>query len=389
MWTKWNRVVALVALLSGGVHLSGDAFAQQAAADADVDALALASRLLADGYPDRAVAVLSETDVTTKDLDLARYYMLRGMAQMQLGNDEAAVEDFQTSLQQEGADPLIRLHLAQVQLRRENWDGAIEALEPGREALATMRAFWMLRSRASWKKGDTEGAWVILTQAEAYFPGDIDLPRQRMMLLVDMGLYNQALVLGREILAAGGAAEDWITLGEALRGAGQHEEAIPLLEEARLRYPLNSEVATALARVYLDMGRPKAAGDVLQVAAELDETLLVTAAECFRQAGDIERALYLNSRVADPVEKARQRLGLLLEGQDWARATALGGRLERLGLAEDDAVAYGLAYAWFQLGDTETAGTWLTDIEDPRWFRDATTLREAMQKCADKVGGCR
>ena len=73
----------------------------------------------------------------------------------------------------------------------------------------------------------------------------------------------------------------------------------------------------------------------------------------------------MNGEVADPVAKARQRLGLLLEAESWDRAVALEDRLVRLGLADDDGVGYGLGYAWFRIGDLARAERWLQGIPTP------------------------
>lgn len=362
--------------------------AAQSAEDSEVEPLPLASLLLSDGYAERAEQVLLGVDLEEKDLDLARYYTLMGLVHSQLGRYAQAAAAWEEALSKEGVDPIVRLQIAQAYLQNNEPEKAVQTLTEVEPELDALKATWLVRVRAQWVSADHEGAWISLARAEERFPEDLEFSRQRVMLLVDMGLYHQALEQGRQVLAKGGAAEDWLSLGEALRGAGELGDAVLLLEEGRLRYPLNVSLSTALARVYLESGRPLAAGEVLAIAGEQDGELLLTAAECFRQAGELDRALYLNGRVADPQEKAKQRLGLYIEQQDWSRAVALGGRLERLSLTEDDAVAYALAYAWFRMGDTDRATSFLTDIEDPRWFRDATTLREAIQKCQQDGWGC-
>ena len=106
------------------------------------------------------------------------------------------------------------------------------------------------------------------------------------------------------------------------------------------------------------------------------------------ECDSLERALYLNAWVPDADRKAKQRLGLYLEAGDWPRAVALEDRLDRLGLLDDDALRYAMAYGWFQLGVVDKAEDWLEGISDPRWFKDATTLREAMAECQADGWGC-
>jgi hypothetical protein len=62
--------------------------------------------------------------------------------------------------------------------------------------------------------------------------------------------------------------------------------------------------------------------------------------------------------------------------------TSLADRLERLGLLDEDPVAYAMAYAWYQLGEVGEAERYLRRIQDPKWFQDATTLRQAMAECS-------
>jgi hypothetical protein len=116
----------------------------------------------------------------------------------------------------------------------------------------------------------------------------------------------------------------------------------------------------------------------------LDPALALESAEAYRRAGDLLNAERLNARVSDPRAKARQRLGLLLDAEAWERAVALEERLERLDLAGDDGVAYGIAYAWFRLGDHERVEHWLADIRDPEAFRRAGALRQAMATCEEQ-----
>ena len=90
----------------------------------------------------------------------------------------------------------------------------------------------------------------------------------------------------------------------------------------------------------------------------------------------------LNERVFDQKAKIRQRLGLLIELERFEEAAALGPRLSRLGLLEEDAVVYGLAYALYQVGHYESAEIQLKKIRDPELFGKASELRRAMERCA-------
>lgn len=343
----------------------------------DVDRVALAAVLISDGYWDRAARVLEEVDPDDKHLDRARFYTLRGLVRLQQDLPDQAAVDFEAALEEEGCDPLVYLQLARARQKTGETDGALAALDAGGELIGRVRGTWLLRAELHRQREEPKEAWVALAQGEARFPDDAEFSRQKVFLLVRMGLYLAALESGRELLARDpDDVAGWLALAEALRNAGRSDEAIELLEEARLRFPADPRVATLLARVWLQDGHPHAAGEVLRAAAEIDPTLFNAVAESFRQAGEPARALYFNSRVPDAAAKARQRLGLYISLQDWARAVALEDRIERLGLGEDDGLRYALAYAWMQLGELDASERWLSGIADPRVFKDATKLRE-------------
>lgn len=351
----------------------------------ELDRAALAARLIADGYWDRAAVVLEEVDPDADpDLARARFFTLRGLVRAHAGRHADAAGDFRLALAEPGADPLVHLQLAQSLLLTEDAAGALAALDAAGEVGANLSGTWLLRARAHLAQQDVRGAWVALVRGEDRFPAELEFARQRVFLLVREGLFQAAVAEGRMLLAR--MPDDptaWLVIGESLRQAGETREALLLLEEARLRFPADADVAGQLARLYLEEGHPAAAGEILQVAAEVKPELFPAAAESFRQAGALQRALYLNGRVTDPVEKARQRLGLYVELGDWARAAALEDRLDRLGLLAQDPLRYALAYAWFRLGDLDRAEGFLKGIADPRVFQDATSLRQAMQECRD------
>ena len=98
--------------------------------------------------------------------------------------------------------------------------------------------------------------------------------------------------------------------------------------------------------------------------------------------------MVMNGRVADPVDKASQRLGLLVDDSRLAEAAALVPRLSRLGLLADDSVSYAVAYAWFGLGELDAAEEALADIEDPAVFRSAVSLRQAIGACRAEPRTC-
>lgn len=355
----------------------------------DVDPVELAAMMVGDGHWDRAERLLADVNTQDRHLDKARFYTLRGLVHAHANDYALAVDDFRQALAQKDADPLVNLHLARALLETKDAEGAVAAISAAGEPGRAMTASWLLLARAQTDLGHTREAWAALAEGETRFPAELEFGRQKVAMLISLGLYQEAVSQGRSWLAKQpGEPTAWLGLAEAMRNAGQAQQAIGLLEEARMRFSDSVDVSKLLGRLYLQTGHPAVAADILSVAGEVDPALFLAAAEAARQAGQLDRALYFNARVVDPAEKARQRLGLYVEQADWSRALALEERLDRLSLGEDDGVRYALAYSAFQLGDVDRAERHLQGIADPRVFRDATALREAMSACRGAAGGC-
>jgi tetratricopeptide (TPR) repeat protein len=321
----------------------------------EVDRLALAALLVRDEHYDRAENVLAEVDPADPGLDLPRYHLLLGVVHLATGRPAEAAADFAASAAAGNATAGI----------------------------------WLLRSRAHRELGEWGAAASALDEGALRFPDNLEIERQGVLLRVELGLYQEASERGQRWLSrAGEEVDSWLVLAQAFQRSGRTEESLVLLEEARMRFPVDVAVTRQLAGTWLAAGRPLAAGNLLRVAAESDPALYSVAAECFRRAGHLPTALQLNALVPDPLEQARQRLGLLVEAEDWERAASLGPRLSRLGLLDDASVRYGLAYARFQTGEHEASDALLSGIADPAVFQLALRLREAIAACTEDPLPC-
>lgn len=354
------------------------------------DHVGLAALLIRDGHWDRASAVLLDIDPNSEDLDLARLHTLSGMVALHSQRFGPAVEAFEQAIEAGGVDPMLQLQLAQARLGADDFRGALDAVQAASALADTLPALWLLRSRAHWGLGEHDAGYAALMEGIVRFPERGDLVQHQVLLLIELGLFRDAVDVGRGYLAGEAVdASAYVLLAEALRQAGQRREAIELLEAARLRYPGERDVLVQLAGTWLAHGVPSAAGVLLQEATELDPALAVESAECFRQAGDLDRALYMNGLVVDAEAKVRQRLGLLVESERFDQALALEARLARHGLDDDSSVAYALAYVRFMTGDATKAEAWLTKITDRKVFEAATQLRTVMAACEEEPWTCR
>jgi tetratricopeptide (TPR) repeat protein len=352
------------------------------------DPVELAGLLVREGDWERAAEVLAAIDPAAPGLDRSRLWTLRGLAALQAGRATEASEAFRAALASavEGRE-LLELHLARALLAAGDPRGALAALDRAGEVGLSLPGTYLLRAEAQEALGQGEAAWDALEAGARAFPDQAELRRRQVFLLVRLGLFREARALGEVLLARpDSAADDAIAIAEALRRGGDASEAQAILEAALLRQGDDRALLLAAARAALDAGQPRNAGRFLERAAVIDPALALDAAEAYRRAADFEAALRCNAAVQDPAAKARQRLGLLLDAEEWELAVALEERLDRLGLGEDDGVAYGLGYAWFRLGDFDRAEARLGSIADPEVFRRANELRGAMAACDPREG---
>lgn len=360
-----------------------------AATDAvELDHLALAARLVADGEYARAERVLGQVDPQEEGLDLASYHTLRARVAQERGRQDEAAQAYEAALAH-GAGGSVRLRLAQVLIELGRHRQALDVLGKAGPDLDEAVATWLLRAHAQWKLGRMQAAMDTLDEAAARFPQEPGFRRRQVLYLIEAGLYREAAERGRQLLQGSGArAADYAALGTALRRAGAVREALALLEAGRLAHPQDAAIVKALAQAWLDHGAPLAAASLLAGQASLHPELYAEAAELFRRAGHPRRALILNARVPDPVRKLRQRVGLLLALGHYDALVGLERALHRAGLLEDQEIRYALAYAQYRAGAFAEAERHLVPISRPDLFRKATELRRLMQECVDRRWAC-
>lgn len=390
-------IVVVALALAGGIGLgmdSADAARNkkpEPSPQEDVDRVVIAAVLIGDGNCDRALRVLDEIDLDAmgEDFDRARYWRLKGVCHFQLGAQGEAINDFQNALDAGEESPEVFLRLAQAQGAVGEHEDALATLERAGDAAFENAGAYMLKARSLNALDRHAEAWDTLQAGRARFPDDVGFDRESLYLLIQLGLYQEARVVGAAYLDR--VQDDplaWFAVGEALRRSGNLEEAAGILEAARVRFPDEPDAYTLLAKTYVDLGLPGACGSILQQAAELEPDLAAAAADCFRDAGRMERAFYMNTLVPDSTLKAKQRLDLSVRAEDWGQAIALLPRLETLGLLDEDPVAYAAAYALFQAGRYAEAEQMLKRIQDAQLFQDASALRKAMADCQANPENC-
>jgi tetratricopeptide (TPR) repeat protein len=364
------------------------AHAAEESAD-EVDFLALAALMLRDGNIDRAIVALDQVDPAAEGVDLVRYYTLRGMAHMRRNELEPARDALLQAVESGDAEAVVFVYLAQVNYQLQDYRATIDALDRAGAALERVPSAYHMKAQSYWLLEEPVMALAILDQGARVFPEDSNFIRRKVFYLVDLGLYKEAVVQGRQYLQqSAGTLEDYVALGNALRASGELDEAAGFLEEAQLMFPDSPEVKKVLAHVYIEREQLSAAADLLYQAALLDPQLLAEAAELYRRAGQTHRALTINSGLSDQPEKFRQRLALYLELQNFEQAAAMEIPLRRVGLLEDEDLRYAIAYSLFKTGDFAAAEEHLAALNRPDLFRKAAELRRAIQDCAEDSWKC-
>lgn len=362
-----------------------------ALASEDTEGLDRVGLLVRDAQWERARAALDEVPVGSSG-DPARHHALHGTILAALEDWTGAARAFRAAVDAsdpEHVDPVLILQLAQALALGGEPDEALDVLAAAPEAARGLSAWWLLSASAAHAAGRPAEAFAALEGGAARFPDAVDFPRRQVLLLVELGLYREASERGVALLdRADVRPDDVVAIGEALRRGGARSEAEVALTQGMLRFPEALDLRVASAGLAHEAGRHRDAARQLSVVAAVDPDYADETAELYRKAGDLDAALRWNGAVPDPVEKARQRLGLLLEDGRWDHVLALEERLVRLDLHADSAVAYGLAYARFRTGDLDAAEAHLRRITDPQVFALANELRAATTACREDPWSC-
>jgi predicted Zn-dependent protease len=365
------------------------ATANAAKKNEEIDWLSVAETLLRDGALDRADAALGNIDVAAEGVDLPRYWTARGLLAMARNDSPGAIDAFGRAIEAGSVEPLVQLYLAQALFAQQDWARTVDTIERAGPALADIASAWSMRAHANWMLGRRQAALDVLREAATRFPANNSFTRRQVFYLIEAGLYQEASAVARVFVQRSDVGpDDYAAIGAALRRAKSLDEAIKLLESARLRWPDNDNLAKSLAQAYLESNMELAAAQILSDVAERDPALLPEVAELYRRAGFPMRALALNQRVGDSGKKLKQRVGILAELRRYEQIVAMGDALARARLLDDEDVRYALAYATFRGGDFDGAEKHLSALRRPDLFRKATELRKIMSDCAQARWTC-
>jgi len=355
----------------------------------EIDHIALAALLLKDGHIDRAREELNQVNLETKDLDLIKYYTLKGLVASKQGLYAESNKFFNMAIVSGQQEKSVYLYIAQNSFKLKEYKQTIDAIESA-GALADKKAsIHALKAECFWRLKEYDSALKTLKIAIGKFNKEYSFHKQRFNYYVTLKLYQSALEDATVYLNNAKASEKTsLSFISALRKSGETDKAIRLAEKVNLQYPESASVTVLLAHLYIDKGMIQVAADLFDEASIEDVKYTTEAAEMMRRASEFVTALYKNSQILDAKAKLRQRIAIYIQYGDYERIVVSHKALKRSKLIEDENIRYALAYAYYKVGEFEESEKQLKELTSAELFQKATQIRNNMQKCINNHWEC-
>ncbi len=355
----------------------------------EVNYLELASLMLKDNNIEKAETALSQVDLDEEAIDVQRFHVINGLLQVRKGENQAAIDAFTAAKKLGTVDSVINVYLAQSAFALEQYQLTIDSLNSAGDAISRIPSVYHMRGQSHWLMKEHEMALAVMDQASLIFEDDASFPRRKIFYLIELGLNSSAASLGLVYLEKYQAdATDYVGIGNALRSSGNTVLALRFLERAKLKFPYNADVAKTLAATYIGDQSYHAAAQIVHQLALVDNSLLSEAAELYRRAGQKHMALMLNGLVENQEQKLKQRLGILIELENYDQAAQMQQDIKRVRIDHDENIQYAMAYALFKVGEYDQAESYLARITDSQLFQKAVEIRKIMADCGTETWRC-
>ena len=353
------------------------------------DYISLAAMMIKDGHHDRALLALQSVDMEDEATDLIRLYTLQGLAYMGLNDMLAAKDSLAQAINNGQQDPVIYVYLAQANYALKEHADVIAAVNNAAAVVHDYPILLEMKAQSYWQINQTDAAIDTLNKAQEMFSNDYRFMRRKVFYLMELKLYQQAALLGKQYLnKSDGKASDFIAIGNALRLSKEYQQTLSIMEAARLKFSDNVTIAKVLAHTYIDMGQMNSGAFILEQAAQYDPMLVAESAEVYRRAGRYYKALTLNTGIRDQKVKLKQRLAIYLALKRYEQAANMKKSLYRSGLLEDQNIRYALAYAYFSSGQFNAASRQIDFLKESELFKKGVELRRMMANCTEEPWQC-
>ncbi len=283
----------------------------------------------------------------------------------------------------------IYIYLSQVYYKAEQYIDAVHALDAAGEKGRASASLFTLRAECYWKADQKGAAIDALSRGAKLFPEDATLLKQKFYYFAELKLYQASIAAAKAYMKKIPAnAQEYISLAQMLQSGGESEEAIKVLEEAKLKFPSSAKVHILLGHYYNQKDMPHVTADLFEKGSLYDKNYLKEAAEMYRRNGELAHALYLNSMMTDKEEKTKQKVAIYIGKGEFEKIIGLKDALDRYGLLKNDNMRYALAYAYYMVKDYDRAEAQLKKIEDDELFSKATVIRKNIEKCRSNSLEC-
>ncbi len=283
----------------------------------------------------------------------------------------------------------IYIYLSQAYYKAEQYINAVHALDSAGEKGRANASLFTLRAECYWKADQKGSAIDALSRGAKLFPKDETLLKQKFYYFAELKLYQSSIDAAKAYMQKIPAnAQEYISLAQMLQSGGESDEAIKVLEEAKLKFPSSAKVHILLGHYYNQKDMPHVTADLFEKGSFYDSSYLKEAAEMYRRNGELAHALYLNSMMTDKEEKTKQKVAIYIGKGEFEKIIGLKDALDRYGLLKNDNMRYALAYAYYVVKDYDRAEAHLKMIEDDELFSKATVIRKNIEKCRSNSLEC-
>jgi hypothetical protein len=359
-----------------------------------VNHLELASLMLRDGNLDRAQLALSQVDSSDENLDLQRFYIVSGLLSIRRNHNDQAITFFKDAKKIGAVDAVINVYLAQAAYSNKDYELVIKSLDDAGISLDKIPSIYHMRAQSYWHLNNPQMAIAVLDQAALIFTDNKSFPRRKIFYYIELGYNKKASELGKAYLekfqseSNNVEVNDYVAISNALSASGDTISALQFLEIAKLKFPINQDIAKSLAAVYIRNEDYYSAAKIIHDSSYLNPDLIKEAAELYRRAGAEYLALSLNGLISDQNEKLKQRMALMLQLGNFEQAAGMENSLKRIHLDKDENIKYALAYSFFKISNYNKAEVYLSQITDTNLFEKAVELRKIMIDCKTESWRC-
>ncbi|MDD2451448.1 MAG: hypothetical protein PHU67_06000 [Sulfurovum sp.] len=424
-----KKVLALSAVLFCVLTLQ----AQETEAQA-INHIEIATIMYYDGKYDKALEELRLAKDSHKDIEWDKYHNMRGLIFLKNENYHSSIDAFKEaiiatrkkiytppvedkpkreylftlfshsdkqekpSVQTPVFDPEklrkdqieeIYIYLSQAHYKAGEYINAVHALDAAGEKGRANASLFTFRAECYWKAGQHGSAIDALSRGAKLFPEDETRLKQKFYYFAELKLYQASIAAAKAYMKKVPAnAQEYISLAQMLQSGGESEEAIKVLEEAKLKFPSSAKVHILLGHYYNQKEMPHITADLFEKGSFYDEKYLKEAAEMHRRNGALAHALYLNSMMKDKEEKTKQKVAIYIGKGEFEKIIGLKDALDRYGLLQNDTMRYALAYSYYMVKEYEEAELQLKRIEDDELFSKATVIRKNIEKCRNNSLEC-